>query len=138
LVLDGARWRLASALTSVDPSPWWPDWQQGPLSLVLPAQGEGTRARLAPGQLALGDTALAIGASGLALDAAGRTLSLAPLVLGPLTADGAPAGTATLQGSVSLDGGGSTLAVALDAVALPGAGAGTLSGSGDVSGTPAA
>ena len=138
LALDGARWRLDSALTAVDPSPWWPDWQQGPLSLVLQAQGEGSRGRLAPGRVALGETALAIGASGLALDAEAQTLALAPLVLGPLAADGAPAGTATVQGTVSLDGGSSELALSLDALALPGAGSGLLSGSGHVSGTPTA
>src|SRR5690606_39251753 len=92
----------------------------------------------APGRLALGDTALALGSSALALDPDAATLSLEPLVLSPLAADGSVAGTATLHGTVATDGGANELALALEALALPGEAGGGLDGSGRWAGTAAA
>lgn len=134
LHLDGTRWRLDSALTAVDPSPWWPGWTRGPLTLLVQARGQGGRAVLDPGTLVLDGQRVDIGRSEIALDREAQQLAMQPLVLTPWR-DGAAAGTATLTGSLGLDGGAHRLEAALSGVVLPGEAGGTLEGSAVLEGT---
>lgn len=135
LRLDGEAWRIDSELVEVDPRPWWPAWEQGPVTLRLDAEGRGRQGSVS-GELAIAGEHLRILPSQLALGPEGEFLRADPLVVTRLL-DGVDAGQVRLRGTIALSPEGVSDVVAeLEAVVLPGDEGGRLDGTLELAGAP--
>lgn len=135
LRLDGEAWRVDSELVEVDPTPWWPAWDQGLVTLRIDAEGRGRQGTLS-GEVAIAGEHLRIQPSQLALGPEGELLRAEPLVVTRML-DGANAGQLRLRGTIALSPEGvSDFTAELDAVVLPGEQGGRLDGTLEMAGAP--